>query len=89
MPGMGGKLRHERGRGHARLGVDLEQHQFVFAARRVVVTNIGPRHAAAAERLMRHKRELLDLAIDVARNFGRQDMGRAPRGIFRPSASTG
>ena len=58
--------------------------EFAVAAGRVVIAEIGAADAAAAERLMRGERILLDLAIDIARDVGRQDMDRAARRIFRP-----
>ena len=50
---MRGLFRHQRGAGHAGLGVDLQQHQAAGLARGVVVAEIGARDAAAAERAVR------------------------------------
>ena len=47
------QLRHEGGPRHARLRIDFEADQLAGSAGRVVVAEVGPRHAAAAQRLMR------------------------------------
>ena len=47
------KLRHQRSLGHAGLGIDLQTDQPCRPLDAVVVAEIGPAHAAAAERAMR------------------------------------
>jgi hypothetical protein len=47
------QLRHEGRSRHARLRVHFETDQFAGSTRRIVETEIRPRHASAAQRLMR------------------------------------
>ena len=47
---------HQRGRRHARLGVDFQQDHPPGLAAGVVIAQIGAAHAAAAQRLMRAQR---------------------------------
>src|SRR5690554_5796748 len=68
------KLRHERGRRHAGLGVDLEEDQLACG---LVPAEVRARDPAAAERAMRGKRVRLDRAADLVWNARRQDVLRA------------
>src|SRR6478672_4727017 len=65
---MGGLLWRERGRGHARLGVDLQKDQIVL---NIVITKVGSGHAAATQSRVRE----LGLAKRRLENMGRQ-LGR-------------
>ena len=55
---MGREFGHQRRLGHAGLGVDLEADEFL-RPRTVVIAEIRPAHAPAAERAMRRKRQIL------------------------------
>ena len=58
-------LRHERQRRHAGLGIDFEEVQPAGLPLGVVVTEIGARHAAAAQHAMRRKGGIHRLLVRV------------------------
>ena len=74
-------LGDEAERGHARLGVDLEQIDARFA-QLIVPAEVGARRALAAEQLMRPRRHVHHRACDLVRDFGGADVLRQAVGIF-------
>src|SRR3569623_1465475 len=72
---MGGEFGHQRGLGHARLGVDLEAGEALDAGPAVVVAEIGAADAAAAERPMRLERQTAAGFSALGRRRRRPQMG--------------
>ncbi len=75
-------LGHERGRRHAGLGVDLEQHHAAGLAAGVVVAQIGAADAAAAERAMRRERDLERRRIGAANGSAPASIWTEPPGAY-------
>src|SRR5690606_18840983 len=77
-PAMRRLLGRERGRGHAWLGVDLEDDEPLDAAA-LVPAEVRPAHPAAAERAMCAKRIIETGGGHLLRHCRRHDMARAAR----------
>ena len=78
---MRGLLRHQRGRRHAGLGVGFQQDQARPGAG-IVVAEIGARHAAAAQGVMRLERQIHAVAGNGCGNIRREDMARTAGRVF-------
>ena len=62
---MDGHFGHQRGRGHAGLGVDLQPDKLAILGEAVVVAEVGTADATAPDRLMRLERECLYFLLNI------------------------
>src|SRR5215469_13112565 len=60
---IGSKFRHERGLGHAGLGIDLKADQ--LSRPPIVVAKVGAADPTAAERVMRSQSQSSDLLVNI------------------------
>ena len=80
--GMGCNLGRQRSRGHAWLGIHLQNDKLAGLARSIVVAKVDAAHAAAAEGGMRSDRKIECPVVGFGVNRRRHEMDRFALGIF-------